>query len=54
MSKAVSYYDWELSLRKKPLTISKLKVEKPNHTNSIGLSEEEFKNFMNKWKRKNL
>ena len=54
MSKAVSYYDWELSLRKKHLTTGNLKVEKPSHTNSIGLSDEEFKNFMNNWKKKNL
>lgn len=57
MSKAISYYDWEQSLRKKtPLhnvlrtrdTFSEIKL------NSLGLSDVEFKDFMKKWKEDNL
>ncbi|GAG88519.1 unnamed protein product [marine sediment metagenome] len=54
MSKAISYYDWELSFRKSPTTANNLTNKKPKNINSIGLSEGEFKDFMTNWRKKNL
>lgn len=54
MSKVISYYDWELSFRKSPTTVNRLKNKKPKNINSIGLSEGEFKDFMKIWRKKNL
>lgn len=51
MSKAVSYYDWQQSFRDKPKSDKLLNQES---TNSLGLSETNFKNFMKKWKKENL
>lgn len=52
MSKAVSYYDWEQSFKNN----SELEIEsyKKEKTNSLGISEEFFKDFMKKWKNKNF
>jgi hypothetical protein len=50
MSKAVSYYDWELSFKEKS---EKNQVLKRNNTNSLGISDSYFKDFMQKWKEKN-
>ncbi len=59
MSKAISYYDWELNFRKKAV----LKPNSRNKTgrkisqgkiNSLGLSDNAFKDFMKKWKSENL
>ncbi|MHA2397606.1 MAG: hypothetical protein ACXADU_01785 [Promethearchaeota archaeon] len=50
MSKAVSYYDWNLSFKQ---TIQ----SKPNDKafiNSLGMTDNNFKDFMNKWKEENL
>ena len=59
MSKAISYYDWELNFRKKAvLTPSyRNKTEKiisKENINSLGLSDNAFKDFMKKWKSENL
>jgi hypothetical protein len=54
MSKAISYYDWELSFRRGPTTANSLKNKIPKNINSIGLSEEEFKDFMKDWRKKYL
>ncbi|MFW9821564.1 MAG: hypothetical protein ACFFE4_01430 [Candidatus Thorarchaeota archaeon] len=51
MSKAVSYYDWKQSFRNKP-ELDK-KSEKDSY-NSIGVSDTSFKDFIKKWKDKNL
>ncbi|MFX1310783.1 MAG: hypothetical protein ACFE9M_13085 [Promethearchaeota archaeon] len=51
MSKAISYYDWQQSLRDKPK--SKETVDQDN-TNSLGISGNNFKDFIKKWKEKNL
>jgi hypothetical protein len=52
MSKAASYLDWELSLKyNKP---DNGKIIRSNNPNSIGMSETNFKDFMKKWKEKNL
>jgi hypothetical protein len=50
MSKAVSYYDWNLSFKQ---TIQ----SKPNDKdsiNSLGMTDNNFKNFMKEWKEKNF
>jgi hypothetical protein len=49
MSKAISYYDWSLGFKKFP-SESKLKIKK----NSLGLDENDFKEYLSKWKEKNL
>ena len=59
MSKAISYYDWELNFRKKAVVkpYSRNKNKKENsqeYVNSLGLSDNTFKDFMKKWKEKNL
>ena len=51
MSKAVSYYDWQQSFRDKPK--SNKDLDKDN-SNSLGISENNFKNFIKKWKELNL
>ena len=59
MSKAISYYDWELNFRKKAVVkpISFRKTEKKisqEDINSLGITDNTFKEFMKKWKEKNL
>lgn len=49
MSRTDSYFDWELSFRKKE-TNSYLHKE----VNSLGIPKNEFKEFMENWKTKNL
>ena len=53
MSKAISYYDWSLGFKK---NLSKPSDDEfiPNHINSIGIFEEDFKTFLESWKEKNL
>jgi len=53
-SKVVSYYDWSLGFKK---NLSEKKDENRsifNHVNSIGLSEDNFKEFLKDWKENNL
>jgi len=54
MSKAVvSYYDWKLSFQRKIDTKEdELNVNKP--VNTLGIPDINFKDFMKKWKEKNL
>ncbi|MHA1912851.1 MAG: hypothetical protein ACW986_08300 [Promethearchaeota archaeon] len=50
MSKAVSYYDWNLSFKQNT-------PSKPNDKgliNSLGMTDNNFKDFMQKWKEENL
>ena len=59
MSKAISYYDWELNFRKKavlqPNSRNKTgKIINQENINSLGLSDYTFKDFMKKWKEKNI
>jgi len=51
MSKAISYYDWQKSFRNKPKSDNVLYQE---DSNSLGISENNFKDFIKKWKEKNL
>ena len=55
MSKSVSYYDWQLSFKKKadPAPID-LKVLKKANFNSLGIPDDDYKEFMKKWKKDNL
>jgi hypothetical protein len=50
-SHSVSFYDWELSFKKKPSTSKKISNDKMN---KLGINDNVFKNFVNKWKEKNL
>jgi hypothetical protein len=55
MSKAISYYDWSLAFKKEdyqeepPVTISNKKK-----LNSIGIAEDEFKDYIKRWKTEHL
>ncbi len=46
-----SYYDWQQSLKSKGVTGKKSNNDK---TNSLGIDDSEFKQYLKKWKRKNL
>ncbi|MFX0042264.1 MAG: hypothetical protein ACFE8L_05075 [Candidatus Hodarchaeota archaeon] len=50
-SKSISFYDWELTFKKR--TKNNLNIEN-KEINSLGLSDESFKDFMTEWKKKNL
>ena len=51
MSKAVSYYDWEQSFKN---NIELEKQPDKEKVNSLGVSDNYFKDFLKKWKVKNL
>ncbi len=57
LTKVSSYFDWELKFRKtsnlKHKTNSIGNLNEYNF-NSLGISNKSFKNFMKKWKEKNL
>jgi len=53
MSKAISYFDWELNLRKSSSKRSH-PTAKEDVVNSLGIPESIYKNFLNEWKKKNL
>ena len=55
MSKSVSYYDWELSFKKKadPATIYPSVIKRAS-VNSLGIPDDDFKKFMKKWKKENF
>jgi hypothetical protein len=50
-SKVVSYYDWERGFKTK---VTEAKPKKKTRLNSIGMTEEEFKRHLNKWKNENM
>ncbi len=59
MSKTDSYLDWELSFRKKLGKIRELNFNSKSSTtnpilNSVGMTDNSFKDFMKKWKEENL
>ena len=59
MSRTDSYFDWELSFRKKgdqPRSSYSIKSNNilNKEVNSLGISPKEFKNFLENWKTKNL
>jgi hypothetical protein len=54
-SDSVSYYDWSLSFRKNDVNQKSSGNEKKlRSVNSIGLPDDEFKDYLEKWKRNNL
>lgn len=54
MSKAISYYDWELSFKKKDIP-NEVDLLIDNETfNTLGIDEGNFKEFLSSWKEKNL
>lgn len=59
MSKAVSYFDWELNFRKNSQLVHNSEIEtkkiiNKEEVNSLGISDNKYKDFMKKWKEKNL
>lgn len=52
MERSPSYYDWEMNFKspKKRIKKSPL-IKKPN---SIGITENIFSDYVEKWKKKNL
>ena len=53
-SKVVSYYDWSLGFKKNLSEKKDGNRSISNHVNSIGLSEDNFKEFLKNWKENNL
>jgi hypothetical protein len=53
MSKAVSFYDWELGFKRKTHSVADSK-ERDDEVNSIGIPKTTFKSFITEWKKKNL
>ncbi len=51
MSKAMSYYDWDLSFR---ISINDDTQEEKEKVNILGISDNVFKDFLKKWKKNNL
>ena len=51
MSKAVSYYDWKQSFKNNFELEEQSDKEK---INSLGVSDTNFRDFINKWKDRNL
>ena len=55
MSKAISYYDWNLAFSKSDdREISSTKKDLSKKFNSIGIAEEDFKDYLKKWKSEHL
>jgi len=50
-SNSLSFYDWELTFEKKFKVNPNSKDKKAN---SLGIPDNTFKDFMKKWKEKNL
>ncbi|MFX1326865.1 MAG: hypothetical protein ACFE91_01810 [Promethearchaeota archaeon] len=53
MSKAVSYYDWELSFKRKTNSNNR-SLNDNGSINTLGISDEDFKDFIKKWKIANI
>ena len=53
MSKAVSYYDWELSFQRK-IDIEKEEVNDNEPINTLGIFKNDFRDFVKSWKARNL
>ncbi len=59
MSKPVSYFDWELCFRINTRLRNKSEFNRDTKhvkikVNSLGIIDEHFKEFLKKWKMKNL
>lgn len=54
-SKVISYYDWSLGFRGGNTDkTSKITLTKKNRLNSIGIADDDFENYLRKWKNRNL
>ena len=54
-SKVISYYDWSLGFKGNNTDrTSKITLTKKNRLNSIGIADDDFKNYLRKWKNRNL
>ena len=54
-SKVVSYYDWSLSFRSNNTDNTlKIKSIKKSNLNSIGITDDDFKQCLKKWKNRNF
>lgn len=54
-SDSVSYYDWSLSFKKNDDNHNSLvKNTKLKSINSLGLSDDKFKDYLEEWKKKNF
>lgn len=54
MSKSLSYFEWSRSFRtRSPKENPDSEKESPR-VNSIGIPEEDFKDFLKEWKKKNF
>ena len=53
MGKINSYYDWEMSFKKKPKH-DRVKKSKEEKVSSIGIQEEILKEYLKLWRKKNL
>ncbi|TXT59704.1 MAG: hypothetical protein BAJALOKI2v1_180032 [Promethearchaeota archaeon] len=56
MSKSItSYFDWELSHRKKSHEFKNSSDQKKEkEINSLGIPQDTFKNYLERWKKENL
>ena len=54
-SKVVSYFDWTLGFRSNSSdSTPKMKNTKKSNLNLIGMTDDDFKRHLNKWKNENL
>jgi hypothetical protein len=54
-SKVVSYFDWSLGFKSNSTDNAlKLKAIKRSNLNSIGMTDDDFKQYIKKWKNSNL
>jgi len=54
-SKVVSYFDWSLGFRSNSTENTlKIKNTKKTNLNSIGMSDDDFKQHLKKWKNRNF
>jgi hypothetical protein len=54
MSKAISYYDWKSSFDRKSIPKEEEKQNYNEAFNNLGIEEDNFKEFLSKWKERNL
>ena len=54
-SKVVSYFDWSLGFKSNSTDNTlKFKIAKKSNLNSIGMSDDDFKLYLKKWKNRNF
>jgi hypothetical protein len=54
-SKTVSYFDWTLGFKSNSSdNVSETKIKRKTNLNSIGMTDDDFKRHLNKWKNENL